>query len=231
MKSNLISVAASAITASTLFMSVFIALPAYAQASGDSDITARLASLNQLSARIQSMKNVSTTVKANLATTIQTNVTGLTALKSKIDGETDIPTLRADVSSIFTVYRIYALVIPQGYILAASDRVATIDGLMTTFSTKLQARITADQTAGKDVSALQTALTDMNAKIADAGTQAQTAQNGVSSLAPDKGNASVAASNNAALLAARAGIKTATADLKTARQDITTIVTGLKTLH
>ncbi|MBV9349190.1 MAG: hypothetical protein JO026_00380 [Patescibacteria group bacterium] len=200
-------------------------------AQSDKDITARITSLNNLNTRIQSMKNVSATVKSNLSAEVQTNITGLTSLKAKIDGETDLPTLRSDSKSIFTAFRIYALVIPRGYIVASSDRITTIDGLMTTLSAKLQARITADQSAGKDVSALQTALADLNAKVADSGVQGQNALNGVSSLVPDQGNAAVIASNHTALLAARANIKTGSQDLQTARQDAQTIVKGLKALN
>lgn len=71
----------------------------------------------------------------------------------------------------------------------------------------------------------------MTAKMNDATSQAQIAQNGVISLVPDQGNATVAASNKAALVSARANIKTVAADLKAARQDIATIVSGLKALN
>jgi hypothetical protein len=73
-------------------------------------------------------------------------------------------------------------------------------------------------------------MSDMNAKIADATAQSASAQSGVSALVPDQGNATVAASNKAALEASRADIQTATQDLKAARADITTILQGLKSL-
>ena len=92
------------------------------------------------------------------------------------------------------------------------------------------AMLATDQAAGKNVTALAAASADMTAKMADANAQAQAAQNGVSSLLPDQGNATVIASNKAALIAARADIKTSTTDLKAARADIQTILSGLKTL-
>ena len=199
-------------------------------AKADTAITARIADLNKLNARVQAMKNESGAEKANISTQVQTNITGLTTLKAKIDADTDVTVARTDAATIFSTFRIYALVVPQGDILAAADRVTTINGLMTTLGTKMQARITADQAAGKDVSALTSAMTDMNAKIADAGTQSQTAQSGVINLVPDQGNKTTEASNHAALLAARTNIKTSTADLKAARQDVKTILAGLKTL-
>ena len=84
---------------------------------------------------------------------------------------------------------------------SCANRVTTITGLMTTLATNIQTRITADQTAGKDVSALKTALTDMQAKITDANSQATSAQSGVTALVPDEGNKTAAASNHTALVA------------------------------
>ena len=160
------------------------------------------------------MKNVSASEKANISSEVQTNITGLTALQTKIDADTDITVARADAASVFTSFRIYALVIPQGYIEVGADRVNTISSLMTAFAVKLQTRITTDQNAGDNVAALQTALADIGTQTTAANAQASIAQDGVVNLTPDQGNATVAASNKAALVAARANIKTATSNLK-----------------
>ena len=200
-------------------------------ARSDTAITTRINSLNALATRVAGMKNVTATEQASLSSEIQTQISDLTTLKAKIDADTDVATARTDAKTITDGYRIYALEIPKGYVVASSDRVTTIVGLMNAIQAKLQTRITTAQTAGKDVSALQTAMTDMTAKLADATTQATNAQSGVVSLVPDQGNTTVAASNKAAIEASRADIKTATSDLKDARADIQTIVTGLKALN
>ena len=197
----------------------------------DSAITTRVNALNNLSTRISNMKNVSAATKTAITTEVQTEVGNLTTLKAKIDADTDLATAKADAKTITGDYRIYALVIPQGYIISSADRVGGIVGLINAIQTKLQTRITDAKTNGKDVTALETAMTDMTAKLADATTQASSAQSGVSALTPDKGDATVAASNKAALVAARANIKTANADLKAARKDIQTIRQGLKAMH
>ncbi|MHB8660907.1 MAG: hypothetical protein ACYC75_03180 [Minisyncoccota bacterium] len=199
-------------------------------ARGNADIAARITALNNLNARVQEIKNESATEKANIASQVQTNIANLTTLQTKIDADTDITTARSDDKTIFTTYRIYALVMPQGWILASADRVTTVTGLMTDLVAKIQARITADQTAGKNVTSFTTALADMNAKIADANTQSASAQSGVSTLVPDQGSTTVAASNKAALVAARGDIRAATTDLKAARADIRIILQGLKSL-
>ena len=176
------------------------------------------------------MKNVPDTEKTAISNEVASETATLTTLKAKIDADTDVTVARTDEKTITANYRIYALVIPQGRIAVAADRVSTIGGLMTTMQTKLQTRIAADQTAGKNVGTLPATLADVTAKVADANAQAQAGENAVASLVPDQGNATVAASNKSALVSARADLKTAASDLKTAREDIKTIVQGLKTL-
>jgi hypothetical protein len=198
-------------------------------ARGDADIAARISALNALNTRVQAMTNVSATQKATLNSEIQTNISGLTGLQTKIDADTDVTAARADDKSIFTSYRIYALVIPQGWILASADRITGIAGLMSALSVKLQTRISAEP-AGTNVTALTAAISDMNAKIADAKTQAAAAQARVSALVPDQGNQAVITSNHSALVAARADTRVGTQDLQAARKDATIVLQGLKSL-
>ena len=172
------------------------------------------------------MKNLSASEILSLQATLSAQVSDLTTLKATIDADTVLATLKTDVQSIAKGYRIYMLVLPQGRIAAASDRVLTLVGQMQTLGAKLQARITAD-TSG-NAATLQAAYSDMQAKIADASTQANAAVSETASLQPDNGVASVEASNTAALKDARSKIEAATTDLKAARADIATIVAGVK---
>jgi predicted nucleic acid-binding Zn-ribbon protein len=93
---------------------------------------------------------------------------------------------------------------------------------------KLQARIQTAAQAGGDVTALNTALSDIQAKLADAQTQAQNSVNTVGPLQPDQGDKTKMDQNNTAIASGRADIKTATTDLSAARKDVNTILAGLK---
>jgi len=75
---------------------------------------------------------------------------------------------------------------------------------------------------------MQTAYTDFQAKVIDAQKQSQTTVSAITGLVPDNGSATVLQSNNKALKAAAAQIKTADTDLAQARKDAATIVSGLK---
>ncbi len=196
----------------------------------DQEITRRIGILNDLNVRVQVMAKVSASEKASISGEVSTEVSNLTTLQAKIDADTDIPTLQADIKSITAEYRIFMLVIPQGRIEVAADKIGTVADTFTAFSAKLQTRISTAQAAGRDVTALNTSLSDMNAKIADANIQSSAAVSEVASLMPDNGNTTIAASNTAALKDARTKIQAALADLKTARQDAGSIVKGLEAL-
>lgn len=194
------------------------------QSRGDREIDARVESLNKLSARIQEMKNVSASEKASISATIQSEIGALGTLKARIDAGTSTTTVRGDVQSIAPAYRIYALIMPQLHIIAASDRIITLVGMMNTLGIKLQSRLSASATVD---ASLQAKLTDFNAKTADAGVQAQAAVSLVAGLRPDQGNQTIMQSNLAALKDARSKIRTAEQDLKTARKDAQDIIKEL----
>ena len=200
-------------------------------AQSDKEITQRIDSLNALITRVQQMKKVVGTEQTNIVSQIQSVITSLNTLKTKIDADTDTATLRTDLQTITKDYRVYMLILPQTQIIAASDRIDTIDSDFSAIVSKLQTRITEAQTAGKDVSSLQTIITDVQNKISDAQTQAQNAVSTVVSLTPDQGVQTTAQANTSALKQARADIKTATTDLQTAKNDAENILKGIQAFH
>ena len=197
----------------------------------DQEITRRIEALNQLNTRTQAMQRVSDQGKAQIKAQLEGNIKNLTDLKAKIDAETDIATLKTDVKSITDSYRIFVLVLPQGRILAAGDKIVSISTLMQNMAAKFQARMQIAQTAGKDVTALQKALVDMQAKITDAQSQAQAGVNVIAALAPDQGDKAKMQSNTASLNDARTKIRAGITDIQAARKDIASIISGLKAMH
>jgi hypothetical protein len=192
----------------------------------DTEITQRVADLNDLIPRIESMKKISIVEQNYLTTTIQNEVNALNSLKAKVDADTIMSAARTDYQSITKSYRIYALVLPQTRIIAASDRVLTIVDSMNTVGAKVKSRIA--NITGTNAGTLNSELSDFYAKVSDASTQAKAASDEVTPLKPDQGNKTVIQSNTAALKDARSKIKTASDDLVAARKDIGDIVNYLK---
>lgn len=76
---------------------------------GDQEITRRLAELNKLDGKINSTARLTTADKTTLTAQVNTEITGLTALKTKLDADTTITAAHTDAVSILTEYRVYAL--------------------------------------------------------------------------------------------------------------------------
>ncbi len=195
----------------------------YVQGRGDNMISQRIASLNQLLTRIQSMKKLSSSEQASLAASIQTEITTLTNLETQVNGDTSTTSLRTDVASITKSYRVYALIEPQAQISAASDRILNIVSMVGTVVTKIQTRISSDATLNSNAT-IQVDLSDITSKTADATTEANTAVTETSSLQPDNGDTTVVASNTAALKDARTKVQTAQSDLQAAEKDVQAII-------
>lgn len=83
---------------------------------GDQQISARLTALNKLNTTIaddHNKKLIDDDHANALQTDVNTNISGLNALKTKLDGESDAAAARQDVMNIYTQFRIYAVVLPR----------------------------------------------------------------------------------------------------------------------
>ena len=198
----------------------------------DQEITRRVNALNALSARVAAMVRLSTTDKNNLSSSIQSQVAAMNSLQAQIAADAaanSTSSLKTAAQSITASYRIFMLILPQGTIEAAADRALTIVGTMNDVATKFSARIQTAQSAGNNVTAAQTALADLNAKVSDANAQANAAVSEVATLTPDNGSSTIMASNTAALKDARSKIQAAQQDFVGARAAAETIIKDLAT--
>ncbi len=194
------------------------------------EVDRRSENLRKLMSRVEGMARISTEDRANLSTSLQSQIDALTALKAKIDSD-DATTLKADIESITKSYRVYALVIPKAAVTAAADRVLTVAGQLELLSAKLAARITAAAATGADVSKLQSTLADYDAKVADAKVQATAAASAVAALSPDNGDQATLKANMAAMKDSRSKIQAAQKDVVAARKDAELIAKGLRQIH
>lgn len=200
---------------------------ARAKAKASQEIDRRIKTLQDLSARVDTMKKVTMEFKQNLKNNTNVQVQSLERLKVKIQGEANAEVLKTDVQSITRDYRIYALTVPMTRIAAAADREATIINMLLGVGLKLQARLEAAQAAGADITALATALNDMGAKLQSAQTRAQNAVNAVGPLTPDGGDKAKMDANAKALKTAQLEIKAAHQDIIAARKSMQIVIGGI----
>jgi len=189
----------------------------------DREIDRRVAAMNIILKKINGLKDLTADQKTSLTTQIQANIANLNTLKTKIDADTDITTLTTDVQSIVGNYKIFALFNPKIRLLSVAEVMNNIVDKFTALSTKLATRIADLKSQGKDVTAMQASLTDLNSKIASAKTTVQAAIDELIPLDP-KGYPG----NKIQLQDARAKLQTAKQALMDAKKDAETIIQGLK---
>ncbi len=194
------------------------------------EIDRRIEALNKLITRLGEMKKVNPTDKATLVTGLQNEIANLDALKAKINADTEIDPLKADVKSITESYRIFVLIIPQFHMLAATDRMATIIDEMSIVGAKIETRVVGAKANGIDTLKLEAQLSELKAKIDSVRNQYTVIINKVLPLVPDQGDKTVAEANKKALQEGRTTLKSGIQDLKAARVMIKTMTQELKTL-
>lgn len=188
----------------------------------DQLISVRLSSLQNLLTRVQGDKRLSTTDKSSLTSDINTTISGLQTLKTKIDADTDETTARTDAKSVITTYRVYMVFEPKIRLLTVIGNLQTTSSNVSSLSGQIQTLITSLQSQGKDTSAAQTALNDLNTQL--------TAINAL--LSTDKtlvSNVTVNTTNpQSVFVQIRKDMATVRADFAKIRSDIATIRSTLK---
>lgn len=190
------------------------------------EITKRLAALTSLVTKIDNINKLSDTQKSAFSSDIQANITALTALKTKIDADSDTQTLQSDVKSIVENYRIFALYVPKIHLLTGANTASEIATNLNGLIAKFQTRITAVQRTGKDVTVLQTAITELQAEINTINISAQEITNSVKSLDP-----AGYPSNMTSLQTAQQSLKIIKTNIQAARQNAQKIIDSLKSLQ
>jgi len=193
------------------------------QAKAAADIAARVASLDKAIPAVTANSVITAADKTALLATLNTDLSGLSALGKAIAGETTAKQAATDAQTIFTSYRVYALALPQvRYGEAADDLTGGVLPKLTDAQSKLAALL-AGPDASKDTAAVQAAMTDLASKI----TAARTATTGMSATVLAYTPAQYDA-NPHLLDAARQKLTSAQADVKAARADLQTVLGALK---
>jgi hypothetical protein len=192
---------------------------------GDKEINRRLKTLNTLSVKITKAKKLSSANKTTLNNEVTTEISDLNDLKKKLDADTDLVTAQTDAQSIFSGYRVYALIVPKVQLVKTADDQQVAESRLTDLAAKLQTRINEAQKKGKDVASLQSAFDSMVTKTAAAQTTSSNVETAVINLQPADYN-----SNHNVLSGQRDKLKSAQENIKAATADAKTIVNGLKKL-
>lgn len=152
---------------------------------GDGEITKRLTALNTLSGKIAkqlSAGHLTSGQASSLQGDATNNQNGLTALKTRLDAETNITAARQDVRSIYTRFRIYAVVLPRDYNTVWLDVLQNLDGRLRAAQPKIEYAI--QHAPASERGQLDTRFGDYKAQLAEGESQMDAAQGQIATLTP-----------------------------------------------
>lgn len=165
----LIAVGAVALPAQAATTADTAAGLAKAKAAVTDGITARLNDLAKMQTALAGYKEVTDSARGTLTQVLSSDISGLTALKTKVAGETTEAAVRADGKAMVDDYRVYILVAPKVHLTHVLDVENAALPRLTKVHDKLADRLAKDPSA--DTAANKALLADMSAQIhaADAG--------------------------------------------------------------
>jgi hypothetical protein len=222
------------IAAGALAAGLVMALPSVASAAPQvstvaqrcsNAITTRFTQIDQLKNQLASAPNVDAGHRSSLTAELTNDRSGLATLQGQITSATTLSQLVTLCPQIVSNFRVYVLETPKVHLTIAADRETAISTKLGGIATKLGTAITDAQGHGKDVGQAPTLLADLNAKVADASSQAGGGPGSILGLTPAQYNAGTA---KPALESARNAVVAARGELETARSDAQQIVTILK---
>ncbi len=176
------------------------------------EIDRRLTALNRLIGKITTIKKISSQQKSVLTLQIQNEISSLNSLRTKIEADTDLATLRTDKKSIVSSYRIFALFMPRIEIIAHADSILVLIDELRSKLPAWQDRISFSKSAGQDTAMIQTKYDSIVEKLDQAEIKAKTAIDLVTPLTPEGFPA-----NKTQLQNARSNLKSARIDLESVR--------------
>ncbi len=136
--------------------------------SANKFIDERIASLNKAIARVNSANRLTSADKAELVADLNSAITRLTNLKAKIAAETSAEAVKADLKSIFSDFKIFAVLEPKTQGLTAAAKMSFQVDKLSLAADKINALVVKAQTAGKNTTAMKALFTDYQTQISDA---------------------------------------------------------------
>jgi hypothetical protein len=208
---------------------VAVAAPAFAADAGDlskvkaavtNRIDLRLHALQNFDFTLQHAAHLSSDHKNTLHTLVAGDISGLTALKTKVAGETTLDALKADATSMINDYRVFILVGPKVRLTIVSDTEVAAEARLQQAHDKLADLVAKAKAAGNDTTAAEQNLAAMQASIDKAKSDADGQVGNLLAIQPGPDGTAIRAQVDTvrtALRSARADLKSAVASGKLVR--------------
>jgi hypothetical protein len=189
-------------------------------------INLRLTALQRDTTVIGAARNLSADHRTTLQDLVNQDTSGLTALKTKVAGETTLDALKADATSMVDDYRIFILVGPKVRLTSAGDTELAATARLRGVHDKLADLVAKAKAGGTDTTAAEQELADMSAALDKAGTDTSGQVNTLLAISPGPDGPGI----QAKVAAVRSALESGRGDLKQAESDAKQVRDFLKGL-
>jgi hypothetical protein len=188
------------------------------QAKAAAAITLRVNDLNSAIAKVEADKDLGSE-QSTLVAYLQADIAPLQTLGQKIAADTTVATASADAATIFTNFRVLALVLPAAWVAADSTSIVNwAVPALTTGLNKARSHVNSENQG-----TLDPLIADLSNQITAATNSATGIASTVLSYTPSDWN-----SNNSVLAPSHASVQSARNDVKAGRSDLQQIWNYLK---
>jgi hypothetical protein len=191
------------------------------QAKAAAAITLRVNDLNAAIAKVNGDSGLGSAAPT-LAAYLQADIPGLQALGQKIAADPTVAVAVSDAKTIFTNYRVLALVLPAARLAGASDQIE--NGSIPRLNADAAKAATYETPANQ--ATIGPLVSDLNAQISAAGPAVSGISATILAYTPAQWNA-----NQSLLSASRSAVQGAAGDIKKAFTDVQQIRADLKAQH
>ncbi len=200
--------------------------PAKLQSLGASMVDKRVTSITKYDSALAKTKQISEPTLNTIRGELSRVKNELTSIKEKIIGETDRATLRADVKSIVTNYRVYQVFLPQSAGIVAVDRMRAYSAKLDEVSSKIGAKADEVEGQGKDVSEIRALLSASVSSITNgkSTTDAALEKFNAMSISDPEGARTLRTDGRSSLQTARTNFSSARVSLRDAAQKLKQLV-------
>lgn len=186
-----------------------------------SEIDRQISLLQALVPKVDGLTHLTPAERSTLSTQIQTEITNLQTLKSRVEGVSNEAALKTNIKSVLSSHKNFSFYIPQIRLLAAAEAMDSVANRMLETAKKIEERV--QNMEDTDTTEITSLLENMKAKLNNAKAQSNAITAAVSPLESTNFPA-----NRVTLQSAQAKLKTGMTDIRSAVKDLKEILKMLK---
>ncbi len=186
-----------------------------------SEIDRQISLLQALVPKVDGLTHLTPEERSTLSTQIQTEITNLQTLKSRVEGVSEDAALKTNIKNVLSAHKNFSFYIPQIRLLMAAESIDSTANRILETAKKIEKRIDTQDAA--DTAEITPLLENMQAKANNAKAQSNAITAAVSPL-----TASSFPASKATLQSAQTKLKTGMTDIRSALKDLKEVLQLLK---